>query len=100
MGEHFVAVPTAVYGIVMLAAAIAYYVLQTVIIRSEGQDSRLARAVGADFKGKISPAMYAAAIAAAFVHPWISAGFYITVALTWLIPDRRIERVLMEEEGR
>jgi uncharacterized membrane protein len=93
MGEnHFSAVPTAVYGGVMLSAAIAYYVLQTAIVRSQGPDSKLARAIGSDWKGKLSPVLYAAAIPLAFEHQLISDALFVTVALVWLVPDRRIER--------
>jgi uncharacterized membrane protein len=95
MGEnHFSAVPTAVYGGVLLLAAVAYYLLQGAILRAEGADSLLATAVGADFKGKVSPICYAIAIPLAFVSSWIANGLYVAVALMWLVPDRRIERVL------
>src|SRR5438034_2204409 len=95
MGEnHFAALPTAVYGGVLLLAAIAYYLLQGAILRAEGPDSLLATAVGADFKGKLSPLCYAIAIPLAFVSSWIANGLYVAVALMWLVPDRRIERVL------
>jgi uncharacterized membrane protein len=97
MGEnHFASAPTAVYGVVLLMAAIAYYILQVVIIRQEGPDSLVARAVGSDLKGKLSPLAYLVAIALAFVLPWLSGAIYFTVALIWLVPDRRIERVLAE----
>jgi uncharacterized membrane protein len=92
MGENDNApVPTAVYGVVLLLAAISYYVLQTAIIAAQGPGSDLAAAVGRDRKGKISPLLYAAAIPLAFVHPWISDALYVTVALIWLVPDPRIE---------
>jgi len=92
MGEnHFAPVPTAVYGAVMLLAAIAYYILQQTIIRRQGSHSKLAAAVGGDVKGKLSPVLYAAAIPLAFVNQWISDGLYVAVALIWLVPDRRIE---------
>jgi len=95
VGEnHFSAVPTAVYGGALLLAAIAYYLLQGAILRAEGPDSLLATAVGADFKGKLSPLCYAIAIPLAFVSSWIANGLYVAVALMWLVPDRRIERVL------
>ena len=98
MGERdFAPVPTALYGVVMLAAAIAYYILQRHILTSEGRDSAFARAIGRDFKGKLSPVAYVLAIAAAFVNPWISAALYASVALIWLVPDRRFERTLREE---
>jgi uncharacterized membrane protein len=95
MGEtHFAPVPTAVYGVVLLASAIAYYVLQQLIIRAEGPDCELAMAVGPDKKGKLSPVLYVLGILAAFVHPGLSGAFYAFVALIWLIPDRRIERMV------
>jgi uncharacterized membrane protein len=95
MGEtHFASAPTAAYGAVLLASAIAYYILQLAIIRSQGANSVLAAAVGRDKKGKLSPVGYALAIPAAFVHPAISGALYATIALIWLIPDKRIERVL------
>ena len=95
MGEnHFAPWPTALYGAVLLARAIAYNVLQLTIIRSQGPSSILAAAVGKDKKGKISPVLYLLAIFAAFLHPGISGAIYATVALIWLIPDKRIERVL------
>jgi len=87
-------VPTAVYGFVMLMAAIAYYILQCAIIRNEGRHAMLAAAIGADWKGKASPVLYSAAILLAFVNPWISNGLFILVALIWLVPDPRIERVV------
>lgn len=95
MGEnHFASAPTALYGAVMLMAAIAYWVLQRQIILRQGQDSLLAAAVGGDIKGKISPLFYLIAIPAAFVRPWVSWSLYVFVALMWLVPDRRIERTL------
>jgi uncharacterized membrane protein len=95
MGEnHFSAVPAAVYGVVLLMAAIAYWILQQVIIASQGSGSLLKKAIGRDWKGKLSPAIYALAIASAFRSQWISIGLYVLVALIWLVPDRRIERVL------
>jgi uncharacterized membrane protein len=98
MGEnHFAAAPSALYGVVLLMAAIAYYALQQLIIASHGHDSVLRRAVGRDWKGRISPVMYLAAIPIAFWSHWISLLLYVLVALIWLIPDRRIERALAEE---
>jgi TMEM175 potassium channel family protein len=95
MGEnHFAPTATALYGVPLLMAGIAYWILQSVIVRLQGRDSLLAAAVGADFKGKLSPALYVIAIPAAFVSPWISGAIYVAVALMWLVPDRRIERVL------
>jgi uncharacterized membrane protein len=92
MGEnHLSTLPTAVYGVVMLAAAIAYFILQYAIIREQGPGSHLAKAVGGDLKGKISLVLYATAILLAFVHPLIADAIYVFVALMWLVPDRRIE---------
>jgi uncharacterized membrane protein len=93
MGEnHFARGPVLIYGVVALLAAIAYYILQTTILRLDGPDSPLAVALGRDLKGKLSPALYAAALPAAFVNRWISVALYVAVALIWLIPDRRLER--------
>jgi uncharacterized membrane protein len=92
--NHFAPIPTAVYGIALFMPAIAYYLLQKVIIRMEGRHSTLARALGRDIKGKISPVLYAAAVALAFVNQWISYALYLAVAVIWFIPDRRIERTL------
>ncbi len=92
MGEnHFAPLPTAIYGVVMLAAAISYTILQTTIMRGHGPDSKLRQAVGSDFKGKLSMAGYATAIGGAFISVWISEALYVIVALMWLVPDRRIE---------
>jgi uncharacterized membrane protein len=92
MGENdFAAVPTAVYGVNLLLAAIAYFILQTAIIAEQGPGSKLAAALGSDLKGKISPVLYTAAIPLAFLGRWISLGLYVFVALMWLVPDRRIE---------
>jgi len=99
MGEnHLAPIPTAAYGVVLLMAAIAYYVLQQTIIVNQGSHSLLASAVGRDWKGKLSPALYLAAIPLAFVSPWVASGLYTFVALIWLIPDRRIERALGTHE--
>ena len=101
MGQnHAAATPTAVYGFVLLMAAIAYHILQLAIIKQQGPDSLLAKAIGRDWKGKLSPACYFAAILLAFVSPWISTGLYVFVALLWFVPDRRIERVLDKSEKR
>jgi uncharacterized membrane protein len=92
MGEHYLeTVPTAVYGIVMLAAAIAYKILQNSIVTLQGRHSALAAAFGSDFKGKISPVLYVAAIVLAFLLPTIAQGIFVFVAMMWLVPDRRIE---------
>ena len=100
MGEnHFQCVPTAVYGVVLLLAGIAYYILQAIIIADHGRDSRLARAIGRDWKGKASPVLYAAGFGMAFWHAWISTCIYSAVALMWLVPDRRLERAIDESHG-
>jgi uncharacterized membrane protein len=98
MGEnHFATVPIAIYGVVLLMAGVAYWILQSALIRCEGSDSLLAAAVGSDFKGKFSPVLYLVAIPAAFVSPWLAGAIYVAVALIWLIPDRRIERAIEHE---
>ena len=100
MGEnHFAPIPTAIYGLVLLMAAIAYFILQYAIIRKQGPQSVLAAAIGRDWKWKLSAVLYIAAIPLAFVSPWISSGIYTFVALMWLIPDRRIERILSERSS-
>jgi uncharacterized membrane protein len=97
MGEnHFSALPSAIYGVVLLMAAISYWLLQRTIIVKQGPDSLLARAIGSDFKGKSSIVIYALAVPAAFVSPWISASLYVLAALMWLVPDDRIEKILSE----
>ena len=99
MGEnHFTTAPTALYGSVMLGAAIAYLLLQNLIIGQRGCDSRLAAAIGRDYKGKLSLLLYALAIGSAFLSPLISGSLYVLVALMWLVPDRRIARVIDELE--
>jgi uncharacterized membrane protein len=99
MGEnHLASTPTAVYGFVLLMAAIAYYILQRAIIAREGRNSLLASAVGRDWKGKVSLVLYLIAIALAFVNSWIAGGLYVFVALLWFIPDPRIERELEKRE--
>ncbi|MCX5570753.1 TMEM175 family protein [Kaistia nematophila] len=96
MGEnHIESVPVAVYGFVLMMSGIAYYILARALIRLEGADSALAIAFGKDRKGRISVVIYAAAIALAFLSPWIAIGCYVAVALIWLVPDRRVERVLL-----
>jgi uncharacterized membrane protein len=95
MGEnHFGPVPTALYGFDLLMCAVAYIVLQRTLIAADGSASLLALAVGGDFKGKLSLAAYAAAIPLAFVHPAMAGALYVMVALMWLVPDRRIEKVI------
>jgi uncharacterized membrane protein len=97
MGEnHFAPLPTAVYGVVLLMAAVAYYILQTVIIRAAGPGSALGKAVGTDWKGKLSPVVYVLGILVATWAPMIAQALYVSVALIWLVPDRRIESALQE----
>ena len=97
MGEnHFAPLPTAIYGVVLLCAAISYTILQSLIVARQGPDSRLGAAVGKDVKGKLSMLLYAAAIPLAFVHHWIALALYMFVAMMWLIPDKRIESSLTE----
>ncbi|MEZ4518200.1 MAG: TMEM175 family protein [Chloroflexota bacterium] len=99
MGEnHFASAPTALYGVVLLMSAVAYFILQQQIIASQGPDSTLRQAVGSDWKGKVSPILYAIAIPLAFVWNWAALGLYVLVALIWLIPDRRIETIFQESE--
>ncbi len=99
VGEnHLAPTPVAVYGGVLLMAAVSYFILQNRIIAQQGPNSLLKTAVGKDCKGKISPVLYVAGIAFAFVNTWIAVGLYVFVALMWLVPDRRIERVLTEQE--
>lgn len=100
LGEnHLAAAPAAVYGFVLLMAAIAYAMLQSAILSSEGEESLLAVALGRDWKGKLSPVLYLTAIPLAFLSPWIALAIYAVVAMLWLIPDRRIERVLRQQES-
>lgn len=96
IGEtNFVSVPIALYGTVLLMAAIAYFILQNRILARHGrEESLLAKAIGKDYKGKASPILYVIAIPFAFINPWVSGGIYVLVALMWLIPDKRIERTL------
>ncbi|MCW2617014.1 MAG: hypothetical protein JWR28_163 [Modestobacter sp.] len=95
MGEnHFAAVPASAYGIVLLAAALAFFALQRAIIRDQGNGSLVATAVGRDVKGKLSPLLYAAGIGLAFVSDWLAVAVYAGVALLWLVPDRRLERTI------
>ena len=95
MGEtHFAPAPLALYGVVLLCAAIAYFTLQGLIVRHQGAGSLLAKAIGRDRKGRISPLLYAAAIPASFFAPWLAGAIYVGVALMWLVPDERIERAI------
>ncbi len=96
--NHFATVPVACYGIVLLAAGIAYYILQTVLIRGEGEKSKLRAAVRSDVKGKMSPALYILGIGLTFVNRWLGLAIYVIVALMWLVPDRRVERHLTAQE--
>jgi TMEM175 potassium channel family protein len=91
---HFAATPTALYGVVLAMSSIAYILLERAIIACNGPDSKLARAVGSDLKSLGSLAVYALAIALAFVHPWIAIALYVTIAMMWFIPDRRIESLV------
>ncbi len=99
IGENHVApMPTFLYGVVLLMAAIAYVILQHAIIAKQGHESLLAAAIGFDWKGKLSAALYSLAIVLSFVSPWMANAIYVIVALIWLIPDPRIERALRRHE--
>lgn len=101
MGEnHFAAVPSAVYGVVLFMAAVAYWILQKTIVSSQGDNSLLKKALGNDWKGRSSPTVYAVAMVVAFWSPSLAQGLYALVALIWLIPDRRIEKALATKEGQ
>jgi uncharacterized membrane protein len=96
LGEnHLAAAPSMLYGVVLLMAALAYWMLQQVIIAAQGPASPLKKAVGGDWKGKVSPLLYSIGIAAAFYAPWLAQCLYVAVALLWLVPDRRIEQALL-----
>ncbi len=98
MGEnHFATIPTALYGVVLLMAGLAYWNLLRVVLNAQGRDSLLRRAIGNDLKGKLSPVIYMIAIVAAFWRQWIAGMLYVVVALLWLVPDRRIERAIAAE---
>jgi uncharacterized membrane protein len=100
MGEnHFAETPTALYGVVLLMAAIAYYWLEQTIIASQGRDSVLRQAVGRDWKGIVSPILYVSAILIAFTSHWVSKAIYVLVAMMWLVPDQRIEKALARREA-
>ena len=95
MGENnFAAWPVALYGIILVLAAVAYFILSHTLIALNGRDSVLAHAVGRDFKGKVSVVIYLVAIPLAFVNAWLACGLYVLVAVLWLVPDRRIEKTL------
>ncbi len=97
MGDnHFAARPVALYGFVLLMAAVAYFILSRSLIRHHGEDSLLGTAVGSDMKGKLSVVIYAAAVLLSFANRWVGFGLYWVVALMWLVPDRRIEKVIAE----
>ena len=99
MGEnHFAPLPSATYGFVLLMAAIAYYILQSSIIAADGPNSILKRAIGKDWKGKLSPLLYLAAIGVSFLQSWFAQALYVLVALMWLVPDRRIEHVIAHHD--
>jgi uncharacterized membrane protein len=99
LGEnHFSARPTAIYGVALLMPAIAYFILQQTILRTQGEESVLRQALGSDFKGKASPLLYAAAVALSFVSPILSNFIYVAVALMWLVPDSRIEKLVSEDK--
>ena len=98
MGEnHFLKLPVALYGVILFMAAVAYYILQRTIISHQVKNSILAKAVGKDIKGKLSPVLYVVAIGFSFFLQWISQAIYVFVAVMWLIPDRRIERAIQSE---
>jgi uncharacterized membrane protein len=99
-GTHFAARPAAIYGVVLLMAAIAYWILQRSILRAPGGNPVLASALGNNLKGKVSPAFYLVAIPISFVSRWMACGLYVLVAVIWLIPDRRIEERIIEEIER
>ena len=100
MGEnHFESLPTAVYGANMLLSGLAYWILERAIIGHQGPQSKLKQAVGGDTKAKISTVLYSSAIPLAFVRPWIATAIYVTVALMWLVPDKRIEAMVNDHAG-
>ena len=95
MGEnHFGPAPSAVYGVVLMAAAVSWFILQTTIVRAQGENGVLKRALGSDWKGKLSPVLYLVGIVSSFCVPGLAQAMYLIAALIWLVPDRRIERVL------
>ena len=101
MGEnHFAPAPTGLYGVVLLMASIAYWMLQRALIREHGNEWVVSKAVGYDLKGKLSPVIYLVAIISTFFHTWIAQALYVLVAVMWLVPDTRIERIVSEAEGR
>ncbi|TKC13230.1 DUF1211 domain-containing protein [Pedobacter polaris] len=99
MGEnYFTAAPMALYGFVLLMNGVAYSILASLLVKHHGEDSLLAKAMGSDFKGKLSVVCYVLAIPSAFLNVWISGALYILVAMVWLIPDKRIEKVIHDEQ--
>ena len=97
LGEnHFAAIPAAVYGVILFMNGISYLILELQIISSHGPDSLLKRAVGEEWKGKLSIILYAIAIVSTFLSQWIAIGIYVVIAIIWFIPDRRIERIFVE----
>jgi uncharacterized membrane protein len=101
MGEnHFTKWPIIVYGVILLMNSIAYYILVVCLVKANGKDSTLAKALGSDIKGKLSTAIYATGIALAFLNTWISLALYTVVAIIWLVPDKRIEKTILEEGGK
>lgn len=100
MGEnHFAVWPVVVYGFVLAMAAVAYYILSRALIRQHGENSALSRALGRDFKGKLSVAVYAVAIPLAFLSRWIAVALYVLVSILWLVPDRRMEKVVQQRNS-
>jgi uncharacterized membrane protein len=99
MSERFAPLPVAAYGVVLISCGTAYYILARVLVRTHAPGSRLARALGDDAKGRLSLALYAVAIGVAYLAPWAACALYVVVALIWLVPDRRFERILEEAEG-
>ncbi|WP_291725232.1 TMEM175 family protein [Bernardetia sp.] len=98
LGEtKFAPIPDALYGVVLLMSAIAYFILQNMILKIHGEDSVLHKAIGKDYKGKVSLVLYAAAIPLSFISPWVSISIYFGVALLWIVPDKRIEKTLYKE---
>lgn len=97
--NHFASIPIALYGINLLMAAVAYFILQSLILRLHGPTSLLKKAIGYDIKGKASPILYMTAIILSFYYPWGSAGIYIFVALMWLVPDKRIEKTIYRNQN-
>ena len=90
--NHFEPIPTAVYGSVLMLAAVAFYILLIVIVRAQGKDSEIAAVLGSNVKGKISPFIYALGIVVSFIQPWVAVALYVFVAGMWLVPDRKLER--------